>query len=56
MDDSIFANLDLLARYKDDIDDFIDPVQIVKKCICLKPGTKTAYKTRFIDKGFSTNL
>ena len=40
MDNSTFAHLCLLAWYKDDLNDFIDPVQLGNKYIDLKPGRK----------------
>ena len=55
MEDSMFADLGLLAWYKDDLDSFIDPVQIGNEYIRLKPGRKTTYGTSFTKKDFNTN-
>ena len=55
MDDSTFADLGLLAWYKDNLDGFIDPVQIGNKYIGLKPGRKTMYGTSFTEKDFNNN-
>ena len=55
MNDSTFADLGLLAWYKDDLDGFIDPVQIGNKYIGLKPGRKAMYGTSFTERDSNNN-
>ena len=52
MDDSTFANLGLLAWYKDEVDEFIDPTKIVNEYISVKPGRKNTFGTSFSDSDF----
>ena len=56
MEDSTFSNLDLVAWYKDGIDNFIDPFQIGYKYLRLKPGRTTTHGTSFTKKRIDTNL
>ena len=52
MDDSTFANLGLLAWYKDEVDEFIDPTKIGNEYISVKPGRKITFGTSFSDSDF----
>ena len=55
MDDRIFADLGLLAWYKDDLDEFIDNVILENKYINSKPGHKMTFGTCFTEEDFNIN-
>ena len=47
MDNSTFANLDLLAWYKDKLNNFIDSTKIGNEYISLKRGRNMTFGTYF---------
>ena len=52
MDDWTFANIGLLAWYKDEVDELIDPTKIGNEYISLKPGRKMIFGTCFSESDF----